>query len=129
MMFEQNGFSATSVTMMMLIRTAYGVNDNQIFGAPNWLNSERYDIEARMDSAVADGLRKLSEDQRNVERRRMLQALLADRFKLTLHRETKQLGGFVVVLAKNGSKLEVAISGDTYPTGVQGGDDGRGAGM
>ena len=68
MMFEQNGFSATSVTMLMLIRTAYGVNDNQILGAPNWLNSEKYDIEARMDSAVADGLRKLSEDQRNVER-------------------------------------------------------------
>ena len=129
MMFEQNGFSATSVTMMMLIRTAYGVNDNQIFGAPNWLNSERYDIEARMDSAVADGLRKLSEDQRNVERRRMLQALLADRFKLTLHRETKQLGGYVLVIARNGPKLKEAKPGDTYPNGFQGADGGSGAGM
>ncbi|PYU53946.1 MAG: hypothetical protein DMG55_33140 [Acidobacteria bacterium] len=129
MMFEQNGFSATSVTMLMLIRTAYGVNDNQILGAPNWLNSEKYDIEARMDSAVADGLRKLSEDQRNVERRHMLQALLADRFKLTLHRETKQLGGYVLVIAKNGPKLKEAKPGDTYPNGFQGADGGSGAGM
>ena len=128
MMFEQNGFSATSVTMLMLIRTAYGVNDNQIFGAPSWLNSEKYDIEARMDSAVADRLRKLSEDQRNVERRRMLQALLADRFKLTLHRETKQLGGYVLVIAKNGPKLKEAKPGDTYPNGFQGADGGSGAG-
>ena len=44
-----------------------------------------------MDSSVTDGLQKISEDQRRVEKRRMLQALLADRFKLMLHRETKQL--------------------------------------
>jgi uncharacterized protein (TIGR03435 family) len=129
MMFEQDGFSATSVTLRMLIRTAYGVEDSQILGAPNWLNSEKYDIEARMDSAVADGLRKISEDQRNVEKRRMLQALLADRFKLMLHRETKQLGMYVLVVAKNGPKLKEAKPGDTYPNGFK--EDGRplGAGV
>jgi uncharacterized protein (TIGR03435 family) len=128
-MFEQNGFSATNVTLRMLIRTAYGIEDSQIFGAPNWLNSEKYDIEARTDSAVADGLRKTGEDQRNVERRRMLQALLADRFKLTLHRETKQLGAYVLVIAKNGPKLKEAKPGDTYPNGFR--EDGRplGAGV
>src|SRR5271163_4521995 len=78
MMFEQDGFSGVSVTLRMLIRTAYGVEDDQILGAPNWLNSDKFDIEARMDSSVADGLRKLSDDERNVEKRRMLQALLAD---------------------------------------------------
>ncbi len=91
MMFEQDGFSAASVTLRMPIRTAYEVNDHQIIGVPIWLNSEKYDIEARMDSSVTDGLQKISEDQRRVEKRRMLQALLADRFKLMLHRETKQL--------------------------------------
>jgi uncharacterized protein (TIGR03435 family) len=129
MMFVQDGFSATSVTLRMLIRTAYGVEDSQIFGAPNWLNSEKYDIEARMDSAVADGLRKLSEDQRNVERRRMLQALLGDRFKLMLHRETKQLGMYVLVIAKNGPKLKEAKPGDTYPKGLKDPDGGSPAGM
>ncbi len=129
MMFEQDGFSATSVTLRMLIRTAYEVNDNQIFGLPNWLNSEKYDIEARMDSSVTDGLQKISEDQRRVEKRRMLQALLADRFKLMLHRETKQLGMYALVIAKNGPKLQEAKPDDTYPKGMK--DDGRplGAGV
>src|SRR6266576_5570801 len=127
MMFVQDGFSATSVTLRMLIRTAYGVEDSQIFGVPNWVNSEKYDIEARMDSAVADRLRKLSEDQRSVEKRRMLQALLADRFKLMLHRETKQLGMYVLVIAKNGPKLQEAKPGDTYPNGIKNGGRPLGA--
>ncbi len=129
MMFERNGFSATSVTLRMLIRTAYGIEDSQIFGAPNWLNSEKYDIEARMDSSVADGLRKISDDERNVEKRRMLQALLADRFKLTFHRETKQLGTYVLVIAKNGPKLKEARPGDTYPKGLKDPDGGSPVGM
>jgi uncharacterized protein (TIGR03435 family) len=119
MMFVQDGFSATSVTLRMLIRTAYGVEDSQIFGAPNWLNSKKYDVEARMESAVADEFRKMSEDQRYAERRRMLQALLADRFKLTVHHETKQLGGYVLVIAKNGPKLQEAKPGHTYSNGIK----------
>jgi uncharacterized protein (TIGR03435 family) len=59
----------------------------------------------------------------------MLQALLADRFKLTLHRETKPLGVYVLVIAKNGPKLHDAKPGDTYPAGFKGPDDGSGAGM
>jgi bla regulator protein BlaR1 len=129
MMFEKIGFSATSATLRMLIRAAYGVNDSQIFGAPNWLNSEKYDIEARMDSAVADGLRKTSEDQRNVENRRMLQALLADRFKLALHRETKQLGAYVLVIAKNGPKLEEAKPGNAYLNGAKDNGEPLGPGV
>ena len=129
MMFEQDGFSGVSVTLRMLIRTAYGVEDNQILGAPSWLNSDKFDIEARMDSSVADGLRKLSDDERNVEKRHMLQALLADRFKLTLHRETKQLGTYVLVIAKNGPKLKEARPGDTYPKGLKDPDGGSPIGM
>jgi len=129
MMFEQNGFIATNVTLRMLIRAAYGVEDGRIFGEPNWLNSEKYDIEAKMDSSVTDGLQKISEDQRRVEKRRMLQALLADRFKLMLHRESKQLGMYALVIAKNGPKLQEAKPGDAYPQGMK--DDGRplGAGV
>jgi|SRR5208283_1551698 len=129
MMFEPDGFSATSVTLRMLIRTAYGVEDNRISGAPKWLNSERYDIEAKTDSSVADELGKLSEDKRNVERRRMLQALLTDRFKLALHRETKELAVYALVIAENGPKLREAKPGDTYPNGFKGPDGGSGAGM
>ncbi len=129
MMARPDGFTGTNITLQMLIRNAYGVEDNQISGAPSWLNSEKYDIEAKMDSSVADELRKLDEDHRRLERRRMLQALLADRFKLSLHRETKELPVYSLVIAKNGPKLQEAKPDDTYPNGIKG-FDGRGtAGM
>jgi bla regulator protein BlaR1 len=120
-----DGFSATGVTLQMLIQAAYAVEDNQISAVPNWLSSEKYDIEAKLDESGVDDLQKLSQDQRNAERRRMLQALLADRFKLTLHRETKDLPVYALVIAKNGPKLQEAKLGDTYPNGIQG-PDGHG---
>ncbi len=129
MMFTPDGFSATSVTLQMLIRTAYDVQEEQISGAPSWFASENYDIEAKMDSSVADELSKLSEAQRNIERRRMLQGLLADHFKLTFHRETKELGVYSLVITKDGSRLQQAKPGDTYPNGFKGPDGGSGAGM
>lgn len=71
--------SATNVTMKTLIRFAYSVREYQISG-PDWINSERYDITAK------------SEESATVEqRRRMLRALLRDRFQLTEHRTTKEL--------------------------------------
>jgi hypothetical protein len=65
MMFEKDGFSAIMVTLRMLIRTAYGVDDSRIFGAPNWLDSEKYDVEARMENSVANRLGEMSEDKLN----------------------------------------------------------------
>lgn len=126
-MFSPNGFTATKVSLQMLIGTAYGVEENRISGAPSWANSEKYDIEAKMDSSVADDLRKLSEDQRTPARQRMLQALLADRFKLRLRRENKDLPVYELVIAKNGPKLHKAKTGDTYTNGVKD-SDGRPAG-
>jgi len=129
MMFDNDGFSASMVTLRMLIRTAYGVEDSRIFGAPNWLDSEKYDVEARMENSAANRLAEMSENQLNVERRRMLQALLADRFNLTLHRQTAQLGVFVLVAAVNGPRLHEAKLGDTYPNGLKDPEGGSPAGM
>jgi uncharacterized protein (TIGR03435 family) len=112
-------FTATGVTLQGLIREAYEVEDNQISGAPLWLDSERYDIEAKADKSAADELLKLSFDQRRLEYRRMLQELLADRFRLTLHRESKELPVYALVLAKKGPKLQEAKPGDTYPNGMK----------
>jgi uncharacterized protein (TIGR03435 family) len=119
LLFTPYGFTATT-TLQMLIREAYGVQDNQIAGAPNWLDSEKYDIEARMEKSVAAELHKLSPDQRTLEQQRMLQALLADRFKLSLHRESKELPEYMLVIAKNGPKLQESKAGDTYPNGITG---------
>jgi bla regulator protein BlaR1 len=118
-----DGFSATS-TVQMIIRVAYGIEDNQISGAPGWASAEKYDVEAKMDQATADKLKKLAESQMEPARQHMLQALLADRFKLVIHRETKELPIYSLMIAKGGSKLHEAKPDDTYPNGIKG-PDGR----
>jgi uncharacterized protein (TIGR03435 family) len=122
--YTPSGLSATNVTLQTLIRDVYRVQESQISGAPNWLNSEKYDIDARMEKSVADELRKLDPMQSLPERQRMLQALLADRFKLTLHRETEELPVYVLAIAENGPKIQEAKPGDAYTNGIKG-PDGR----
>ena len=72
-----------------------------------------------MEKSVADELHKLSPDQRTLEQQPMLQALLADRFQLLLHRESKELPEYTLVIAKNGPKLQEAKAGDTYSNGIR----------
>jgi uncharacterized protein (TIGR03435 family) len=95
-----------SVRLQACIRWAYGVHDYQISGGPNWLNSERYDVIAKPASAA-------TEDQL----RMMLRALLADRFKLALHPQSKELSVYVLAIGKNGSKLK-ASKDSTAPRNV-----------
>src|ERR1039458_8472778 len=73
-----DGFSARNLFLKSLILTAYGVSSDQLLGVPDWLRTEGYDVEARMDEAVAGALQKLSPDDRAHARQQMLQALLAD---------------------------------------------------
>jgi uncharacterized protein (TIGR03435 family) len=122
-------FSATGVTVRMLIENAYGVHDFQIQGAPEWLSSEKYDIEAKMDSAVAEQLQKLDRDQRQETTKKMMQALLADRFQLKIHNDSKEMSVYALVVAKSGLKMQAAKADDTYPNGFKGPDGHGGAGM
>ena len=64
-------------------------------------------------------MRTLSEDQRLLRQRRILQELLADRLRLTLQRETKESPEYDLVIAQNGPKLQEARPGDTYPNGIK----------
>ena len=112
------GFNATNVPLKMLIQHAYGVEDNQILGAPSWLGSARYDIEAKVSSSETDALHNLGPDQRRL----MLQPLLADRFQLKVHTEVRELPVLALVVAKGGPKLHEAKPGDTYPNGIKGFD-------
>jgi len=103
-----DGFSASGATLQMLVQQAYGVQSFQIIGAPDWFNSDRFEIDAKMESSVADALKKMTNDDRTQMRQKMLQGLLADRFKLTIHRDTKELPGYTLTIGKNGSKLAEA---------------------
>jgi uncharacterized protein (TIGR03435 family) len=120
LIYSPDGLTGTNVTVQMLVRLGYGIQDNQISGAPTWFNSETYNIDAKMDSSVAHEMREMSEDQRKFARQRMLEALLAERFKLTAHRETKDLPVYALVIAKNGPKLLKAKPGDAYADGFKG---------
>jgi len=89
----------TNVTLKNVIMTAYGVKAYQISG-PDWLNNERYDIVAKLP----DGAPK---DQIPL----MLQRLLLERFRLSLHREKKELSVYALMIGKDGPKLQKADGG------------------
>jgi uncharacterized protein (TIGR03435 family) len=115
-----DGLTITGATLKSLVHSAYGMYEaDRVLGGPNWLDSERYDIDAKMGSDVADALKNLSRDDRNVARQHMLQALLADRFGMVAHRETRELQVYTLIIAKNGPKIHEAKPGDTYPNGVK----------
>lgn len=109
--------TATNVSLRMLIQYAFGVKDYEIAGGPSWLGTEKYDIVAK---AVTS--KKLSE----AELEPFLQALLADRFKLTCHREVRELPVYSLVVGKKGPRLtehtgsEVAVPSvsTSYESGV-----------
>jgi uncharacterized protein (TIGR03435 family) len=92
--------TAKNAPLRLLIKNAYDVRDFQILGAPGWVESERWDIEAKAgDNAGPDQLVA------------MLQTLLEARFKLTFHRETKEFPVYTLAAAKNGLKLPNAKEG------------------
>jgi uncharacterized protein (TIGR03435 family) len=99
-------FTATNVSLKNLLQyQAYGVPESRIFGGPKWISSERFDIEAKTDSATTDRLRTLARDQRRIQRQAMFQQLLAERFKLAVHWETRELPVYALVVAKKGPLL------------------------
>lgn len=81
-------------TMKALLTTAYDVKQYQLIG-PSWLDSERYDITAKVDPGA-------TRDQVNV----MFQNLLAERFGVVVHRESKEFPVSDLVAAKGGIKLK-----------------------
>jgi bla regulator protein BlaR1 len=123
------GFSAKNVTLQQILSQAYEIDGNQITGAPDWIGTQYYDIEAKLDAGVANELRKLDKEQRGNEMARLLQGFVADHFKLTLHHETRNAEVFVLVIAGDAPKLHEAKPGDTYPNGIRGLDGQPGAGM
>jgi bla regulator protein blaR1 len=108
-----DGLTATGLTVKFLIGFAYDVKDFQISGGPGWIDSEHYDIEAKIDDATAEALKKLPLDQMLEQRRIMLRSLLADRFKLKVTESSKELPIYALVVAKNGPKLTKSTAGSS----------------
>ena len=114
--FPPNGrLTAAGATVKTLICVAYGLSDFQVLGGPNWIEEDRYDVLATPGSALEEQLQKMKSDDNTQAKRQMLQALLADRFKLILHHDTKELPIYGLVVAKSGSKLQETKPDDANP--------------
>jgi len=100
-----DGFSATGIPVKSLILFAYQVKEFQLSGAPSWIDSERYDIEARLDEATITTFKKLAPEETLERRRRMMRSLLEERFHLKVNHWTKELPAYALVVAKNGPRL------------------------
>jgi uncharacterized protein (TIGR03435 family) len=100
-------FTATNVSLKNLMEyQAYGIPGNRILDGPKWLDSTKFDIEAKMDDSAADHLRTLAHGPRRLETQAMFQQLLADRFTLAVHWETRELPVYDLAVAKKGPKLQ-----------------------
>jgi uncharacterized protein (TIGR03435 family) len=109
---DPEGWSGTGVTLFTLIQEAYLlVEPGRIEGIPQWADSDRFDIEVKLDEADAASFQKLPYDQRLP----LLQALLADRFRLTAHFEPRIMPIFLLTLAKGGLKMKETTSDELSP--------------
>lgn len=119
-LFKPDSLMTKNLTLQELLKLAYGVQASQISGGPDWLATATFNIEAKLGDATVSELKKLSPEQQKMERDLMFQNLLADQFKVALHRESRLLPGYALVIAKNGPKVQPSKPGDTYPNGIKG---------
>ena len=115
---HESHFRTGNLSIRDLIQYAYNLPKSQILGGPPWLNSAMYDIDAKSDPEQDARLKAMSADDAAQQKRRMVQALLVDRFALATHKETRELPIYNLVLAKGGPKFQPATrNGATIDTG------------
>jgi uncharacterized protein (TIGR03435 family) len=116
-------FRGNSVSLANVIQRAFGMKPNQL-SAPDWINMARYDITAKVPPGTTAADFAV-----------MLQTMLEERFEMKAHRETKEVQGYNLVIAKNGLKLREVVTtdicsvgghpvGQTCPTGGPGPQNG-----
>jgi len=99
-----------------LMRFVYNVRDFQIIGMPSRLSSKIYIIEAKPDASMAEKLSLMPYVEREAQSKLMLQSLLADRFGLKIHHETKDVPSFDLIVAKAGRLRESQTDCKSRPT-------------
>lgn len=107
-------YVATAAPVALMISLMYKVPMRQITGGPEWLNSDRWDIDAKADHPgyTIDDLHT------------MYQNILADRFKLKFHKETKEGPVYALLLDKSGSKMKPNLTPEPFQVPINGGPGG-----
>lgn len=124
-----DGIVLTNAPLSWLVRDAYNIiSDDQLSGLPSWVDSDHFDIQAKMDAETAAAWKNLTRTQKAEQQRLLLQALLADRCQLKVHRETKQLPVYDLVIAKSGLKMKEVAPTEKGRTWMSDGQFGADAG-
>jgi uncharacterized protein (TIGR03435 family) len=106
------GFAAHSSSLNMMnnsignmLALAYGLSSYQITGLPDWTGRAMYNVQAKADHDADEKLAGLTREQMGLERQHMMQDLMADRFNLKTHWETREGPVYNLVVAKGGLKM------------------------
>jgi len=106
-------YLASNISLKSLIRDAYDLQTpEQVIGLPAWTNSINFDIEAKIDAETLAILKAAPRVEGGRMRNEMMKAMLAERFQLKAHPETRELPIYELMLSKGGSKLQVADPAD-----------------
>jgi len=119
-----DGYRMTNLFFQMPIVTAYVPQTGgtahyapeQIVGLPNWVLNERYDIDAKVSEADLSDWQNPAKQPSMLQA--MLQAMLEDRLKLVVHRGTKKVPVFSLVVGKSGPKFKETNPDEPHPGGV-----------
>ena len=117
MRFTDDGFIATNMPLQYVLVLAFelktptlmgrampGARESQIPGSPGWVNSDPYDIQAKVSMEEADQLRRMTDANRLLAERKMLQTLIAQRFEMKFHFERKEVPAYNLVVSSRGIK-------------------------
>jgi bla regulator protein blaR1 len=104
--FRADRFRTVNTNLNDLIAFAYGLHAKQIVGAPDWFGTDLFDIEAKPDTEGRPSQKQMAD---------MVQKLLADRFKLTFHKDKKELAVYVVSVAGGEPKMRKSAAAPTDP--------------
>jgi uncharacterized protein (TIGR03435 family) len=88
-------FVAEGISLRMLVGRGYGVSETNVLGGPGWTDSDRFDIDARVNGTIPLG-----------QMSPLIRAMLEDRFQLKVHKETRDLPVYELVVAKGGLKMK-----------------------
>ncbi len=113
-------FTVSGLSLKELVQMAYGrpntngipIGQTQVIGGPSWIDSDRYDVQAKADC----GGGVISREQSQL----MIQSMLEDRFQLKAHKETRELPVYDLVVGKDGAKLKSSAD-QTLPAIAAGG--------
>jgi uncharacterized protein (TIGR03435 family) len=110
-MTPPDGISIQGMPMHMILREAFGVTNDQLLEEPDWVITERYELEAKVAPDDAPRLKQMSNDDRWA----LLLPVLEDRCKLKFHHETREMTVYSLVIAKGGPKMQPAQAPASAP--------------